>query len=238
MALHDIRKAQPREPNAASVRGPRREACQPPRPAQNEAAHNKAIAVPHAACQNAAKRAKSGHWHHRKSAVVAPEGVTADSLPMRAALVLVDLQNDFCPGGALAVADGDRVVPLANALARSKKFDLVVATQDWHPPDHASFAANHPGREVGDHIDLEGLPQILWPAHCVQGTWGAGLHPALDATRIDKVFQKGIDPALDSYSGFFDNGHRRSTGLGDYLKAAGITDVYILGLATDYCVKF
>lgn len=154
------------------------------------------------------------------------------------ALILVDLQNDFCTGGALAVPEGDRVIPLANALARSGRFDLVVATQDWHPRDHGSFAASHSGRKVGEMIDLHGLKQILWPVHCVGGSTGAALHPALDPTHISKVFQKGTDPAIDSYSSFFDNGHRKATGLGDYLKSAGVTDVYVCGLATDYCVKF
>jgi nicotinamidase/pyrazinamidase len=133
------------------------------------------------------------------------------------ALVLVDIQNDFCPGGSLAVAEGDKVVPIANEL--QKRFDLVVATKDWHPPGHSSFAT-------------------LWPPHCVQGTVGAEFHPALDTTRVAHVFLKGTDPAVDSYSGFFDNEHKLSTGLGEYLRAQGVTDVFICGLATDYCVKF
>jgi nicotinamidase/pyrazinamidase len=152
------------------------------------------------------------------------------------ALILVDLQNDFCPGGALAVPDGDRVIPLANDL--QKKFDLAVATQDWHPADHGSFAASHPGKKPGDAIDLAGLPQILWPVHCMQETPGAELHPRLERSAIDRVFRKGEDPLTDSYSGFFDNGRRKSTGLGEYLKSCGVTSVYICGLATDYCVKF
>ena len=154
------------------------------------------------------------------------------------ALVLVDIQNDFVPGGALAVTEGDRVVPLAHALAGSGRFDLVVATQDWHPADHGSFAANHTGRKPGDVIDLNGLRQILWPVHCVQGTRGAEFHPALDRSRIERVFKKGTDPLIDSYSGFFDNGHRKATGLHEYLKSKGVTDVYVCGLATDYCVRF
>ena len=152
------------------------------------------------------------------------------------ALILVDLQNDFCPGGALAVPDGDRVIPLANDL--QKKFDLAVATQDWHPADHGSFAASHPGKKPGDAIDLAGLPQILWPVHCVQETPGAELHPRLERSAIDRVFRKGEDPLTDSYSGFFDNGRRKSTGLGEYLKSRGVASVYVCGLATDYCVKF
>ncbi len=151
-------------------------------------------------------------------------------------LILVDIQNDFLPGGALAVTDGDKVVPLANALM--PRFDLVVATQDWHPKDHGSFAANHPGKRPGEMIELDGLQQILWPIHCVQETRGAAFGPALDAARITKVFRKGTDPRIDSYSGFFDNGHRKATGLGDYLKQQKVTDVFVCGLATDYCVKF
>lgn len=151
------------------------------------------------------------------------------------ALILVDLQNDFCPGGALPVPEGDAVIPLANAL--QSRFDLVVATQDWHPPHHASFAASHPGRTPGEVIEVEGLVQVLWPVHCVEGTWGAEFHPALDRTRIAQVFRKGTDPRIDSYSGFFDNGRRHSTGLADYLRQQGATEVFVCGLATDYCVK-
>lgn len=152
------------------------------------------------------------------------------------ALILVDIQNDFVPGGALPVAEGDQIVPVVNAL--QPKFELVVATQDWHPPNHGSFAANHPGTKPGDVIELHGLSQILWPVHCVQGTPGAEFVASLDLTRVEKVFHKGTDPGIDSYSGFFDNGHRKATGLGDYLKQRGVSEVYVAGLATDYCVKF
>jgi nicotinamidase/pyrazinamidase len=152
------------------------------------------------------------------------------------ALILVDLQNDFVPGGALPVPEGDAVVPLVNALA--PYFDLVVATQDWHPADHGSFAANHPGRHVGDVIALDGLEQILWPVHCVQHTWGAEFLPGVDMGAVAEVFRKGTDPQIDSYSGFFDNGHRRATGLGEYLHGRGVLRVTVVGLATDYCVKF
>jgi nicotinamidase/pyrazinamidase len=152
------------------------------------------------------------------------------------ALILVDIQNDFLPGGALAVPHGDEVIAVANRV--SPRFDLVVATQDWHPPGHGSFAANHPGRKVGEVIDLHGLPQVLWPVHCVQGTAGAAFAPGLDVSRVRRVFQKGTDPAIDSYSGFFDNGHRRSTGLADSLREQGVDEVFVTGLATDYCVKF
>lgn len=151
-------------------------------------------------------------------------------------LLLIDIQNDFLPGGALAVPEGDRIIPIANALM--PRFDLVVATQDWHPANHGSFAANHPGRSIGEVIDLNGLPQILWPTHCVQNTPGADFAQALNTQRMGKVFQKGTDPAIDSYSGFFDNGHRRSTGLADWLRQQGAQTLHILGLATDYCVKF
>lgn len=152
------------------------------------------------------------------------------------ALILVDLQNDFMPGGALAVADGDRVVPIANRLM--PHFDLVVATQDWHPADHLSFASQHPGRNIGDVIDLDGLEQVLWPDHCVQGTPGAALHTDLNTGGIRRVVQKGTNRSIDSYSGFFDNGHRQATGLAEFLHEQGVTDVAVMGLATDYCVKF
>ena len=154
---------------------------------------------------------------------------------MKKALILVDIQNDFCPGGHLAVPDGDAVVDVANRLQAG--YDLVVATQDWHPKGHESFASVH-GKQPGEMIDLHGLNQVLWPDHCVQGTSGAEFHASLDMARVAKVFRKGTDRAIDSYSGFFDNGHRRATGLGDFLKAEGVTDVDVIGLATDYCVKF
>ena len=152
------------------------------------------------------------------------------------ALILVDLQNDFLPMGALPVPDGDQVIPLANQI--QQRFDLVVATQDWHPSNHASFAASHPGKAPGDVIDLNGLQQTLWPVHCVQNTVGSAFAPGLDISRVRKIFRKGTAPGIDSYSGFFDNGHRKSTGLDLYLKQAGVTETYVLGLATDYCVKF
>src|SRR5262245_31072886 len=154
----------------------------------------------------------------------------------RSALVLVDLQYDFCPGGALAVARGDDTIAVANR--EIPKHEVVIATQDWHPRDHGSFAANHPGREPYQVIDLNGLQQVLWPVHCVQGTRGAEFHDALDRSQIACVFPKGTDPTVDSYSGFWDNGRRKSTGMADWLRAQDITDLTILGLATDYCVKF
>src|SRR4051812_44710930 len=152
------------------------------------------------------------------------------------ALILVDLQNDFLPGGALAVPRGDEVIPVANRV--QPRFDLVVATQDWHPAGHGSFASSHPARKPGDVGELAGLPQVFWPDHCVQGSAGADFAPGLQMNRVEAIFRKGTDPAIDSYSGFFDNGHRKSTGLGDYLKGRGATEVFVLGLATDYCVKF
>lgn len=152
------------------------------------------------------------------------------------ALILVDLQNDFLPGGALAVPDGDKVIPVANKLIAL--FPLVVATQDWHPANHGSFAASHPSKKVFEQIELNGLPQTLWPVHCVHNTKGAELAAALNRDRIAKVFPKGTDAGIDSYSGLFDNGHRKSTGLGKWLKAQGVTEVFVCGLATDYCVKF
>ena len=151
-------------------------------------------------------------------------------------LIVVDVQNDFVDGGALAVPGGGEVVPIINALQAG--FDLIVATQDWHPADHGSFATNHPGRRPGERIDLDGLEQVLWPVHCVQGTAGAEFAPGLERGRWDRVFRKGTDPEIDSYSGFFDNGHRRATGLGEFLRERGVEEVSVAGLATDYCVKF
>ena len=152
------------------------------------------------------------------------------------ALIIVDLQNDFLPGGALPVPHGDEVIPLANELQR--RFELVVATQDWHPPDHGSFAANHPGKKPGDRVMLDGTEQILWPVHCVQNTHGAEFAAEFDTSRVAHVFHKGIDPMIDSYSTFFDNAHRRETGLADYLKKRAINEIYLMGLALDYCVKY
>jgi len=152
------------------------------------------------------------------------------------ALILVDIQHDFLPGGALAVTDGDAVIPIANQL--QSHFDLVVATQDFHPENHQSFAANHPGKQIGNVIQLNGLDQVLWPNHCVQGSSGVEFASDLQMDKVAKVFPKGTDPEIDSYSGFFDNGHRKATGLGDYLKEHGVNRVVVVGLATDYCVKF
>ncbi len=155
---------------------------------------------------------------------------------MKKALILADIQNDFVPGGALAVPNGGEVISVANKVM--EHFDLVVATQDWHPADHKSFASQHNGKKVGDVVDLGGLQQVLWPDHCVQNSKGAEFVKELEVKRIDKVFHKGMDQNVDSYSGFFDNGHRNATGLGAYLKEQGVDEVTIMGLATDYCVKF
>jgi len=153
---------------------------------------------------------------------------------MKSALILVDIQNDFLPGGALAVPNGDEVIAVANAASG---FDLIIATQDWHPSDHLSFALQHPGKMPGDMVSLEGLPQVLWPVHCVKGSRGAQFAETLDMERVTKVFNKGTDRSIDSYSGFFDNGKKKATGLGEYLEAEGVDRVTVLGLATDYCVK-
>jgi nicotinamidase/pyrazinamidase len=152
------------------------------------------------------------------------------------ALIIVDLQPDFLPGGPLGVNDGEQIIPIV--LDLMPHFDLVVATQDWHPPDHGSFAANHPGRSPGELIDLDGLTQILWPVHAVQDTPGAQLVPQLRQRELAAIFRKGTERNIDSYSGFFDNGKRKPTGLGDWLRERGVTAVSVCGLALDYCVKF
>ncbi|MEC3881872.1 bifunctional nicotinamidase/pyrazinamidase [Parapedobacter sp. 10938] len=152
------------------------------------------------------------------------------------ALIIVDIQYDFLSGGALAVADGDAIIPVINHI--QDDYDLVVATQDWHPMGHHSFASTHAGHKPFETIDLHGLDQVLWPDHCVQGTAGARLSDQLDTCRIEAVFRKGTDPAIDSYSGFFDNGKRKRTGLAGYLHDRGITGVSVCGLAADYCVYF
>jgi len=155
---------------------------------------------------------------------------------MSKALILVDLQNDFCEGGALAVNGGKGIIPLINQL--QEKFEMIIATQDWHPSDHISFAANHEGKNIGDLIPLGEIQQILWPVHCVQNSKGAEFVEELNTEKITKVFQKGTDKFVDSYSGFFDNDQKKSTGLGKYLKDKGVNEIYVVGLATDYCVKY
>jgi nicotinamidase/pyrazinamidase len=146
------------------------------------------------------------------------------------------MQNDFVPGGAIPAQGGHEIVPLINRL--QSKFDVVVATQDWHPVDHGSFASSNPGRKVGETISLNGLEQVLWPDHAIQESEGAELLAELDRTRIARVFRKGMDPGIDSYSGFFDNDRSFDTGLAAYLRDQGVTHVYVVGLALDWCVKF
>jgi len=152
------------------------------------------------------------------------------------ALIIVDVQHDFLPAGALAVAGGNEIISIINTI--QDKFDLVIATQDWHPENHGSFAANHPGKKPGEMVELNGLPQVLWPVHCVQGSHGAEFSSSLSMNHVEAIFRKGTDSQIDSYSGFFDNGHRKSTGLAGYLIERGTPEVYVCGLATDYCVKF
>ncbi|MFP4409731.1 MAG: bifunctional nicotinamidase/pyrazinamidase, partial [Spirochaetaceae bacterium] len=152
------------------------------------------------------------------------------------ALIVVDVQNDFLPGGNLPVPQGDEVIPFINE--KMPEFELVVATQDWHPADHGSFASQHPGKSPGDVVELNGLEQILWPDHCIQHSFGASFASGLDIEQIEHVVRKGTDPGVDSYSGFFDNGHKVDTGLNDLLKKRGVDTIYIAGLAGDVCVKF
>lgn len=152
------------------------------------------------------------------------------------ALIVVDLQNDFLPGGALAVKDGNAIIPIVDRLLQHP-FDLKIASKDWHPNNHGSFAATH-GKNPGEHITLKGIDQILWPVHCVQGSYGAEFGPNWDVRQIQKIIYKGIDKDIDSYSTFFDNEHLKATGLHEFLKAKNIRDVYLAGLATDYCVKY
>ena len=152
------------------------------------------------------------------------------------ALILVDIQNDFLPGGALEVKGGDRIIPFINETIPN--YDLIVATQDWHPENHGSFASNHEGKKPGEVIELQGLDQILWPDHCIQHSKGAEFSRELNLHRVQMIFHKGTDPLIDSYSGFFDNGHRKSTGMGEYLKEQGVDEVTCVGLAADFCLKF
>lgn len=151
-------------------------------------------------------------------------------------LIVVDVQNDFMPGGSLAVPDGDKIVPIINKI--QDKFDLIVASQDWHPKDHVSFASNHSGKIPFDEIEIYGKPQTLWPDHCVQNSWGAEFHPDLDTKSWEAIFRKGTDREIDSYSAFYDNGHLKSTGLAGYLKEKGASQVYFCGLAADICVYY
>lgn len=150
------------------------------------------------------------------------------------ALIIVDIQNDFLPGGSLPVENGDEIIPIVNRL--QEKFDLVVAAQDWHPADHLSFASNHKGKKPFDKIELKGLDQVLWPDHCVQQSFGAEFASELDMRKVEAIFRKGTDRQIDTYGAFYDNGHLKSTGLSGYLKEKGIDEVYVVGLAGDICV--
>jgi nicotinamidase/pyrazinamidase len=151
-------------------------------------------------------------------------------------LLIIDVQNDFCPGGALAVADGDATVPVINRL--SERFGHVAVTQDWHPPSHSSFATSHPGSRAFETIAMPYGPQTLWPDHCVQGTSGAALHPLLSTERAELIIRKGFRPEIDSYSAFFENDRRTPTGLAGYLRERGLKKIFLVGLATDYCVHY
>jgi nicotinamidase/pyrazinamidase len=154
----------------------------------------------------------------------------------KTALIFIDLQNDFFPGGSLGVPGADAIFPLANTI--QDRFNLVIATQDWHPKNHKSFANNHPSHKIFETVVLNGLPQVLWPDHCVQDTKGAELHSSLRRDKIHKIIHKGTDPEIDSYSAFFDNAHQKETKLNQFLKEKGIDTVYIMGLATDYCALY
>lgn len=151
-------------------------------------------------------------------------------------LIIVDAQNDFMPGGALEVRQGDQIVPVINRI--QKNFDLLVATQDWHPASHKSFAVNHAGKKEFETIELFGLEQKLWPPHCIQDTPGAEFHPQLNMNGVEAIFRKGMEENIDSYSGFYDNGHKKSTGLAGYLREKGCKQLYFGGLAADICVYF
>lgn len=151
-------------------------------------------------------------------------------------LLVTDVQNDFCPGGALAVPNGNAVVPAINRIGR--RFAHIVLSQDWHPPGHVSFASSHPGRVPFETVSLDYGAQTLWPDHCVQGSWGAAFHPGLDLPHAELVIRKGFRQRLDSYSAFFENDHRTPTGLAGYLRERGFRRLHIVGLATDYCVAW
>ncbi|HEX9857655.1 MAG TPA: bifunctional nicotinamidase/pyrazinamidase [Paracoccaceae bacterium] len=156
--------------------------------------------------------------------------------PASEALIVIDVQNDFCPGGALAVAEGDAIVPRVNAMLGD--FAVRVLTQDWHPADHASFAANHAGKAPFEMVEMPYGPQVLWPVHCVQGTAGAAFHPGLNTDAADLVIRKGFRAGIDSYSAFFENDRRTPTGLEGYLRTRGVTALTLVGLATDFCVAY
>jgi nicotinamidase/pyrazinamidase len=152
------------------------------------------------------------------------------------ALLMIDIQKDFLPGGSLAVVEGDQVIPVVNRLQPA--FEMIIATQDWHPQGHASLASSHRGMHPDDKIDLDGVEQVLWPDHCVQDSEGAEFADGLKMNQVQKVIRKGEDPKIDSYSGFFDNQHKRDTGLHDYLQNNHVDTVYLSGLAADVCVRY
>jgi nicotinamidase/pyrazinamidase len=154
----------------------------------------------------------------------------------RRVLIVVDVQNDFCPGGALQIKDGDSIIPLINRIM--DRFDLVVATQDWHPQNQVSFASNNPGKNIYDQINISGIAQTLWPDHCIQGTKGAEFHDDLDLSKFSLILRKGMNPLVDSYSAFIENDRNTETGLAGYLKALKVREIFICGLATDYCVYY
>ncbi len=155
---------------------------------------------------------------------------------MTKALIVIDVQNDFCPGGALAVPEGDRIVPGINAVMA--EFDAVILTQDWHPAGHSSFASSHTGKAPYEMVEMSYGPQVLWPDHCVQGSDGAAFHPDLDIMKADLIIRKGFNPAIDSYSAFFENDRATPTGLEGYLRTRGLTTLVMVGLATDFCVNY
>ena len=155
---------------------------------------------------------------------------------MTSALIVIDMQNDFCPGGALAVAEGDQIVPGINALIAEA--EAVILTQDWHPAGHSSFASSHPGKAPMDMTEMPYGPQVLWPDHCIQGSEGAEFHAGLNVTCADLIIRKGYNPAIDSYSAFFENDHTTPTGLEGYLRTRGIDTLTMVGLATDFCVNY
>ncbi|QXP78534.1 MULTISPECIES: bifunctional nicotinamidase/pyrazinamidase [Winogradskyella] len=151
-------------------------------------------------------------------------------------LLIIDVQNDFMPNGSLPVPNGHQIVPIINKI--QPKFNLIIGTQDWHPSNHVSFASNHKGKSNFDEIEIHGKPQTLWPDHCVQGTKGAEFHPDLNTESFEAIFKKGTNKNIDSYSAFYDNRHLKSTGLANYLKEKGTTELFLCGLASDICVYF
>ena len=157
---------------------------------------------------------------------------------MKKALIIVDVQNDFCEGGALAVPEANSIIPYINLLLEENQYDEIVLTQDWHPANHKSFASQHEDKVPFDVIELNGTQQVLWPDHCVQGTKGAELHKDLKQNKISAIIRKGMNPNIDSYSGFFDVNKKNPTGLDGFLKDHNVTSVYICGLAADYCVYY